>query len=96
MYMVNAVLTYGPACACYVSSELFHMTGFLIFATTFELLGGCFNSVTYAMQSRYARILTGESSVIGNSDSTLVRPSFNVGFSPVADIFEIDQPLDSL
>jgi len=95
-YMVNAVLTYGPACACYVSRELFQIAGFLTFATTFEMLGGCFNSVTYATQSRYARVLSGESSIIrGNSGSTVVRPSFNVGFCPVAEMFEIDQPPDS-
>ena len=79
-YLVNAVLTYGLIFACYVDGKLFNNLTVYTIAWIFELLGGLFNTITYAMQSRYAAVLLGRSTVVRDSPTALRRPSFDVAF----------------
>ena len=89
-YLVNAVLTYGLLLACYVDGTLFRNKTVYTIAYIFQLLGGCFNTFTYAMQSRYAAALRGRSTVVRDSPTALQRSSFDVAFAEdievVADI----------
>lgn len=53
-YLLNVVLTYGLVSIAYCRMDLFRNVGFFAVASVMELYNGFFNSMTYALQSRYA------------------------------------------
>jgi len=76
MYIVNALMTYGLVLAIYLNRSLFDNINLRVFAFTMENLGGLLNTLTYAMQSRYAPALSGNHrGAVGAGPS---RPSFRV------------------
>eukprot|EP00450_Noctiluca_scintillans_P019685 CAMPEP_0194524668 /NCGR_PEP_ID=MMETSP0253-20130528/59919_1 /TAXON_ID=2966 /ORGANISM="Noctiluca scintillans" /LENGTH=259 /DNA_ID=CAMNT_0039369325 /DNA_START=187 /DNA_END=966 /DNA_ORIENTATION=+ len=76
MYIVNSVMTYGLVLAIYLNRSLFDNINLRVFAFTMENLGGLLNTLTYAMQSRYAPALSGNHrGAVGAGPS---RPSFRV------------------
>ena len=81
MYIFNALITYGPTFACYCSRPLYHNFTFWTVSGCLECLGGFFNTVTYAWQSRYMKVFTGDPSVM-REDPALGprRLSYSVGF----------------
>jgi len=90
-YMINALLTYCLTFVCYVRPGLFEHRFVTTVAWITELLGGLFNTVTYAFQSRYAAALMGESTLVGSSPNTRCGPSFTVDFVHDATSFEIER-----
>ena len=86
VYLVNALLTYGLIFVCYVDGKLFRNLTINTIARIFELLGGLFNTITYAMQSRYAAVLLGQSSLVRDNPTALRRPSYDVAFDADAEV----------
>ena len=80
VYLVNALLTYSLIFACFLDGKLFRNLTFFTIAWIFELLGGFFNTITYAMQSRYGAALLGQPTLVRENPTTLQRPSFDVAF----------------
>ena len=92
-YLVNAVLTYGLIFAIYADVKLFRNLTLNAIASIFELLGGLFNTITYAMQSRYAAALLGQSTVVRHNPTSFRRPSFDVAFvNDVELVVDLDAP----
>ena len=79
-YLVNALVTYGPIFLCFVDFHLLRNSTVYNSAWVFELLGGLFNTLTYAMQSRYAAALLGQSTLVREHPNALQRPSCDVAF----------------
>jgi len=80
-YLVNALLTYGLIFACYVDGTLFNNSTVFTIAWIFELLGGMFNTITYAMQSRYGAALLGQPTLVRDNPTALQRSSYDVAFN---------------
>lgn len=81
VYIVNALLTYGPFLVCFLDVRLFSNLTFRIVAQICELLGGFMNTVTYAAQSRYMSALTAVPSPIREDlDPGERQQSFQVDF----------------
>ena len=81
-YLVNALLTYGLVFACYVHDKLlFPQFDVFTIAWIFEIMGGLFNTLTYAMQSAVCHSLVGVEPRLCEIMATAVRrPSFDVAF----------------
>lgn len=62
MYIFNALVSYGPMLLMYVHPILFERDILNAVGAALELYSGFLNTVTYALQSRYARVLTGQDS----------------------------------
>jgi len=92
MYMLNALLTYGPVLFCYTTKKFYSNWNVVTIAWIFELLGGLFNTLTYAWQSRYHRTLVGQSTAVRENPSIVpARPSFTVDFAFGATIIQISE-----
>jgi len=91
MYLINALLTYGLMFVCYANMQLFEYTQLLTVAWVLELLGGFFNSVTYASQSRHKAAFTGQPTDVGSNPRSLPERSFDVDFSPHVELLYIQE-----
>uniref|UniRef100_A0A7S1FEV2 Uncharacterized protein n=1 Tax=Noctiluca scintillans TaxID=2966 RepID=A0A7S1FEV2_NOCSC len=79
MYIVNSLVTYTPILLAYCYEPFLNNPYFMTFAGVCELSGGLLNTLTYALQSRYATQLMGQPSSIGqSSQSSSHGLSFNV------------------
>ena len=64
MYISNVLVTYGPVFVIYLHPSFFNIGPLYSVASVFEFSGGLLNTLTYALQSRYAAALSGGPSPI--------------------------------
>jgi hypothetical protein len=83
IYIVNALLTYTLVLLMYLDVRLYDNVYFRAVAVTLENLGGFFNTLTYALQSRYVSALQGGflhgNQLDRNTDSGPLNASYSVG-----------------
>jgi len=89
VYMMNALLSYSPIMLCYMDRRLFNSSYIILVAGLLECLGGFFNTLTYAYQSRYASALSGEANTIRADRSRRGNISYSVSFSRAVEALSI-------
>jgi len=87
-YLLDALLTYGPIFVCYTNSNLYLNSWCRSVADMFELLGGFFNTVTYALQSRYSSALRGQPNLLRENLGARQKPSYTVDVSGGAEVVD--------
>jgi len=81
VFIMNALLTYSPIMLCYMDRRLFNSSYIILVVGLLECLGGFFNTLTYAYQSRYASALSGEANTIRADRALGGDLSYCVSFS---------------
>jgi len=87
MYMVNALATYTLVLCIYISEPAWNNIYLRVSAFTFENLGGFLNTLTYAMQSRYATPQTPLHA--STAPGVALQPSYHVDIGGT-EVVEID------
>ena len=86
---MNALLTYSPIMLCYMDRRLFNSSKIILVAGLLGCLGGFFNTLTCAYQSRYASALSGEANTIRADRSRRGNISYSVSFSRAVEALSI-------
>ena len=90
MYILNVLVTYLPIFVLYLRPTLFTHELLFTMACVFEFSGGLLNTLTYALQSRYAARLTGGPSAIRQQrDTNRGGQSYSVEFAE-----DVDPPIE--